>query len=57
VNFIHVKPSLTLHPLKALKIMLAAAGQWRETTVDAVYTQPDIPVAGTAGRPTMSASN
>jgi hypothetical protein len=24
--------------------------QWRQTTRDAVYTQPDIPVAGTAGR-------
>lgn len=51
VNFIHVKPSLTVHPAKALKVMLAAAAQWRETTADAVYTQPDIPVAGTAGRP------
>jgi activator of 2-hydroxyglutaryl-CoA dehydratase len=29
--------------------MLAAAGQWRETTHDAVYTQPDIPVPGTTG--------
>jgi hypothetical protein len=29
--------------------MLAIAGQWRETTTDAVYTQPVIPVAGTAG--------
>ena len=51
VNFIHLKPSLTLHPVRRLKLMLAAAGQWRETTADAVYTQPDIPVAGTAGRP------
>ena len=51
VNFVHIKPSLTLHPTKALKLMLAVAGQWRETTADAVYTQPDIPVAGTAGRP------
>lgn len=51
VNFIHVKPSLTLHPRRSLKLMLAAAGQWRETTADAVYTQPNIPVAGTAGRP------
>jgi hypothetical protein len=49
VNFIHVKPSLTLHPSKRLTLMLAAAGQWRETTADAVYTQPDIPVPGTAG--------
>ncbi len=51
VNFIHIKPSVTLHPTASLKLMLAAAAQWRETTGDAVYTQPDIPVAGTAGRP------
>ena len=50
VNFVHVKPSLTLHPTPTLKLTLAAAGQWRETTADAVYTQPNIPVAGTAGR-------
>jgi hypothetical protein len=31
--------------------MLLAAAQWRETTPDAVYTQPDIPVPNTAGRP------
>jgi hypothetical protein len=51
VNFIHVKPSMTLHPTKTLTLMLAAAGQWRETTADAVYTQPDIPLPGTAGQP------
>jgi hypothetical protein len=51
VNFIHVKPSLTLHPADGLKIMFAGAAQWRETTADAVYTQPDIPVAATAGHP------
>jgi hypothetical protein len=51
VNFIHLKPSVTLHPTPALKLLLAVAGQWRETTGDAVYTQPDIPVADTAGRP------
>jgi hypothetical protein len=50
VNFIHLKPSLTLHPLPRLKLMAAIGAQWRETTADAVYTQPDIPVAGTAGR-------
>lgn len=48
-NFIHVKPSLTLHPTDSLKLMLAVAPQWRETTADAVYTQPDIPVPNTAG--------
>ena len=51
VNFIHVKPSVTVHPLANLKLMGAVGFQWRETTADAVYTQPDIPVAGTVGRP------
>lgn len=50
VNFIHVKPSFTVTPTPRLKIMAALGAQWRETTADAVYTQPDIPVAGTAGR-------
>jgi hypothetical protein len=48
-NFIHVKPSITVHPNPRLKLMGAVGAQWRETTADAVYTQPDIPVAGTAG--------
>jgi hypothetical protein len=51
VNFIHVKPSLTLHPTSSLKVTLAAAAQWRQTTADAVYTQPDVPVPNTTGRP------
>jgi hypothetical protein len=51
VNFIHLKPSVTLHPTKSLTLLLAVAGLWRETTADAVYTQPNIPVPGTAGRP------
>jgi hypothetical protein len=50
-NFIHVKPSLTAHPTPRLKLMGAVGAQWRETKADAVYTQPDIPVAGTAGHP------
>jgi hypothetical protein len=51
VNFIHVKPSLTLYPAKRVKLLLAMGAQWRETTGDAVYNQPNTPVAGTAGRP------
>jgi hypothetical protein len=51
VNFIHLKPSITIHPTNTLRVMFAAAAQWRETTADAVYTQPAVPVAGTAGRP------
>jgi hypothetical protein len=50
-NFIHLKPSITVHPNTRLKLMAAVGAQWRETTADAVYTQPDIPVAGTAGHP------
>jgi len=50
VNLIHVKPSLTVKPIKNLTLMVAAAMQWRETTADAVYVQPNIPVPGTAGK-------
>jgi hypothetical protein len=51
VNVIHLKPSLTLRPARRLKVQIAGAAQWRETTGDAVYTQPNVPVPGTAGRP------
>jgi hypothetical protein len=50
-NTIHLKPSLTVHPTPASRLMLAVARQWRQTTADAVYTQPNIPVPGTAGQP------
>jgi hypothetical protein len=49
VNFIHLKPSITVHPVEKLKLMGAIGIQWRETTADAVYTQPDVPVPGTVG--------
>lgn len=50
-NFMQVKPSLTMHPSKTLKLMFGVAPQWRQTTSDAVYTQPTVPVPNTAGRP------
>jgi hypothetical protein len=50
-NIIHLKPSLTVHPTSSMTVMLAVAPQWRQTTADAVYTQPNIPVPGTAGQP------
>jgi hypothetical protein len=50
-NIIHLKPSLTLHPTAASKLLLAVAPQWRQTVADAVYVQPNIPVPGTAGQP------
>jgi hypothetical protein len=46
-----VKPSLTLNPTSSVKLTLAIAAQWRETTADAVYVQGAIPVVGTAGMP------
>ena len=50
-NIIHLKPSLTLHPTPASKLLLAVAPQWRQTTADAVYVQPNVAVPGTAGLP------
>ena len=50
-NFIHLKPSLTLQPTPFLTAMFAVAAQWRESTADAVYVQPNIPVPGTVGLP------
>jgi hypothetical protein len=49
VNFIHVKPSFTIQPIPTIKVMAALGLQWRETTADAVYAQPTIPIADTAG--------
>jgi len=48
-NFIHVKPSLTVKPENSLTLMAAGGLLWRETTADAVYVQPDVAVANTAG--------
>jgi Alginate export len=50
-NLIHFKQSLTLQPTNSIKILLAIAEQWRQTSADAVYVVPDIPLPGTAGRP------
>ena len=51
VNLIHFKQSMTLQPTSSVKIFLAVAEQWRQTTADAVYTIPNIPAPGTAGQP------
>jgi len=50
VNFIHLKPSVTVKPISRLTLTAAFALQWRQTTADAVYTQPNIPIPGTAGQ-------
>ena len=48
-NLIHLKPTLTVKPLDKLTIMAGVGLQWRETTADAIYIQPNVAVAGTAG--------
>ena len=48
-NFAHVKASATLHPAKRLSTLFSGGLLWRETTDDAVYLLPAIPVTGTAG--------
>jgi len=48
---IHVKPVLTVHPSGAVSLTAAVAGQWRETTSDAVYIYASFPLPGTVGVP------
>jgi hypothetical protein len=50
-NLIHLKPSITVKPVDKLKVVAALGLQWRETTADAVYVQPNIAVPHTAGSP------
>jgi hypothetical protein len=48
-NLVHLKPSLTVKPAARLSVTAAVGLQWRQTTADAVYVQPNVAVAGTAG--------
>lgn len=50
-NFIHLKPSLTLVPAKDVTLVAALGMLWRQTTHDAIYAMPNIPVPGTTGQP------
>ena len=50
-NLVQLKPSLTVHPDARLALLAGLGLQWRATEADAVYIQPNVPVAGTAGRP------
>ncbi len=49
-NFLHVKPSVTVVPTARLTLMGAVAAEWRQTTQDAIYTQPNVPVPNTVGQ-------
>lgn len=50
-NIIDLQPSLTVNPSSRLNIVLSAIILWRDTTADAVYRQPYLPIPGTAGHP------
>lgn len=52
-NLIHAKRSITTSPTRNLKITLAAAAHWRQTTSAAIYTAPDIGTVGRARCPPM----
>jgi hypothetical protein len=47
-NLIHLKPSITVQPTEDLTLLAGVGLLWRQTTDDAVYTMPNVPVAGTA---------
>ncbi|KPC55415.1 alginate export family protein [Amantichitinum ursilacus] len=48
-NLYQLKPSVTLTVAPAATLQLAVGGLWRQSTADAIYTQPNIAVAGSAG--------
>lgn len=50
VNLIQLKPSITVEPFAGLEATAAVGMLWRQSTADAVYLQPDVPVAATAGQ-------
>jgi hypothetical protein len=49
-NLVHIKPSVTVQPTEDLTLMAGVGLLWRQTTDDAVYTLPSVPVSGTAGQ-------
>ena len=49
-NFIDVQPNITLKPRSDLMVNFGADILWRENTNDAIYRQPNIAIAGTAGK-------
>lgn len=50
VNVIHLKPSVSFKPMAQATVSLGLGALWRETTHDAVYLLPSVPIAATAGR-------
>ena len=49
-NLADLQPSLTLVFSKTVSVNLGAEIDWRQTTADAIYRQPNVPFPNTAGR-------
>jgi hypothetical protein len=49
-NLVHVKIGFSMNALPKLKLSSGIGVEWRETSADAIYTLPDVPVPDTAGR-------
>lgn len=50
-NIVDLQPGVTLNPTPTVNVVVAAVILWRQTTADAVYRQPNLPMPGTAGTP------
>ena len=48
-NFIDIHPYVSITPIPPLTLSAGADFLWRQNTNDAIYRQPNIPIAGTAG--------
>lgn len=49
-NLLHLKPSVTIKPARQFTLMAALGFQWRQTTADAIYVQPNLPLPGSTGQ-------
>ena len=49
-NLLHIKPSISVYPTEKLSLTGAVGLQWRQTTGDALYVSPNVPIAGTSGK-------
>jgi hypothetical protein len=49
-NLVHAKIDFSFNPLTNVKLSSGIGVEWRQTIADAIYTLPDVPVPGTAGR-------
>ncbi|WAC49928.1 alginate export family protein [Asticcacaulis sp. SL142] len=49
-NLVRVGTYLSVKPLRMVTLVMGADGLWRNRVSDALYRQPNLPIAGTAGK-------